>query len=101
AAGPGASDMGDHAIEGAAIRFVGVEALVEKLPQEAPVLRGTEGISITRRDRPAWLVLHRQCHVAQCRKSEARNDGALRLVAQLVEMPRLVAILEIECRDTG
>src|SRR5215468_10306380 len=52
----GACDVGDRTVERATILFVGVEALVEKLPQEATVLRGTEGISITRRDRPALLV---------------------------------------------
>ena len=93
--------MRDHAIEQATILFVGVEALVEKLPQEATVLRGAEGISITRPDRPPLLVLHRRCQVAQCRKSEASNDGALRLIAQLIEMAGLVAAFEVERGDVG
>src|SRR5205807_6149567 len=96
AAARGACDVRDHAIEGPAILFVGVEAFVEKLPQQATVLRGAEGISVTCRNRPALLVLHRRCHVAQRRKSEASNDGALRLVTQLIKMAWLVAALEIE-----
>src|SRR2546430_9383043 len=48
AAARGACDVRDHAIEGPAILFVGVEAFVEKLPQQATVLRGAEGISVTR-----------------------------------------------------
>src|SRR5262249_32998828 len=101
AAARGARDVRDHAIEGATILFVGVEALVKKLPQEAPVLRATEGVGVPGRDRPALLVLHRRCHVAQRRKSEASNDGALGLVAQLIEMAGLVAALEIERGNVG
>src|SRR5262249_10022011 len=92
----GACDVRDHAIESAAILFVGVEALVEKFAQEAAVLRGTKSINVTRCDRTALSVFDRGCHVAQRRKSEARNDGALGLVAQLIEMAWLVAALEIE-----
>src|SRR5258705_459336 len=76
--------------------FVGVEPWEEKWPEQAPVLGGTEGISLRCRNRPALLVFHRRCHVAQCRKSQARNDGALGLVTQLIKMAWLVAALEIE-----
>ena len=93
--------MRDHAIEDATILFVGVETLVEKLPQEAAVLRGTEGISITCRNWPGLLVLHRRCHVAQRCERQTRNDGALRLIAQLIEMAWLVAALEIERGNVG
>src|SRR4029077_15372548 len=96
-----ACNMRDHAIEGAAILFVGVETLVEKFPQEAAVLRWTEGINVTRRDRTASLVLDRGSHVAQRRKSQARNDGALGLVTQLIKMAWLVAALEIEPGNVG
>src|SRR5215813_3685241 len=95
AAARGACDVRDHAIESATVLFVGVEALIEKFPQEAAVLRGTEGISVTCCDRTALLMLHRRCHVAQRRKSDASNDRALRLVAQLIKMTWLVAALEI------
>src|SRR5262249_16224180 len=75
--------------------------LIKKFPQEAAVLRGTEGISVTCCDRTALLMLHRRCHVAQRRKSDASNDGAVRLVAQLIKMTWLVAALEIERGNVG
>src|SRR5262249_61267110 len=61
----GAGDVRGRAIEGAPGFLVGVEALIEKSPQEAAVLRGTEGITVTCGDRTALLILHRRCHVAQ------------------------------------
>src|SRR5262249_8300787 len=96
AAARGACDVRDHAIESATVLFGGVETLIKNFPKEAAVLRGTEGISVRCCDRTALLMLPRRCHVAQRRKSDASNDGAVRLVAQLIKMTWLVAALEIE-----
>ena len=93
--------MCDHAVEGAPVLLVGVETLVEEFAQEAAVLRGAEGISVARRDRPGLLMLHGRRHVAQRRKAEPGNHGALGLVAQLIDMAGLIAALEIERGDVG
>src|ERR1700704_5649119 len=93
--------MRDHAVEGSPVLLIGVETLVEELSQETPILRWAEGVGIPRRDRPGLLVFYRRCHVAQSREPKPGDDGALRLVAHLVDVPRLITALKIKRGESG
>ncbi len=91
--------MRDDAVESAPVALVHVKTFVEKLSQETSVLRWAIGIGIARRYRPGLLVFNRRCHVAQSREPKPGNDGTLRLVAHLVDVPWLITILEIKRGD--
>src|SRR3954447_21068857 len=91
--------MRDHTVESTPVALVDIKTFVEKLSQETSILRWAVGIGIPRPDRPGLLVFDRRCHVAQSREPKPGNDGTLRLVAHLVDVPWLIAILEIKRGD--
>ena len=94
-------DMGDDAVERRPALRVGVEALVEKLAQEPPVLRGAECQGVAHRRQRDGLMLQRRRQIAQSRKPEACDRRVLRLVAQLVDVAGRKPVGEIQCGCVG
>ena len=103
AAAGAARDMGEHAVEHAAVAFVLVEALVEKRPQHAAALRDAEGERAIERagahaELRRALVLEASDGVANRRQSQARQRRISRRVDDLVNAFRREAAGQVDTR---
>ena len=85
--------MRHDGVEGAPVLLVGIEALVQKLPQQAAILRWTKRINVTRGDRDVLPILDRGSEVPQRGETDTGDDRPGGLIAQFVEMAGLKAPL--------
>src|SRR5213082_153428 len=81
--------------------FVGVEAFIEELAGKTSGLRFPECVRVLCRDERSLLVLERRCDVSKRGKSETADHRALTQVGELIRLPGLEAVLQVQGRGVG
>src|SRR5882724_5313557 len=92
---PGAGHMRDDAIHHPPPLLVGIEILIQEMPQESPALRNPHRIHTPHRSRGLRVVFKIRKEIADRRQPGAHNRRIFRLIYDLVNLPGLKSTVQM------
>src|SRR5215471_1494600 len=95
---PAARDVRVDGVENLPIFFVGVEALIDEMPQVAARLRDAETQGAFDRSHVIALVFQIRDQIARRRQPQSNDRRVLRAIDNLVNLARLETGFEINAR---
>src|SRR5262245_61299719 len=95
AAAPRPRDVGDHPIQNLAALFVGIEVLINEVPQKPPALRDPDSIGALNRRNRLRIVLEIREKISHTRQAESHDYWILRGVNEFVDLAGGEAVVEM------